>query len=77
MEIEKAEEVDYVKVVDAVKRIAATGKKLSLSGLSQRAVVVLLADLTGVSRPIIAKVLAGLNDFERWALVQQKKAQSK
>jgi hypothetical protein len=64
---------DAGKLADAVKKLAAAVEQLSDSGLSRRALVVLLADATKVSPRDINDVLNGLDSLGELYLEKAKK----
>lgn len=64
---------DAVRLADAVKKIATAAEQLTDSGLSRRALVVLLADATKVSPRDINDVLNGLDSLGDLYLDKAKK----
>lgn len=69
-EAEKIEqaEIEVVELGEALLRVADAGKKLLESGLTERAVVVLLHDYTGVSKTeikVILNALPNLGDYTK------------
>ena len=64
---------DAAKLAEAVKKIAAAAEQLAESGLSRRALVVLLADATKVSPRDINDVLNGLDSLGDLYLDRGKK----
>jgi hypothetical protein len=63
---------DYMKVAEAVKRMRDVGKALSASGLSQRAVTVLLQDATGLTKKDILAVLNAIDNIPKFYLAPTK-----
>jgi len=51
-------------LAEAIVRISAGIKHLQATGLNERGIIVLLADRTGYSKTICAKMLGGLADLE-------------
>lgn len=56
---------DPATLAEAIVKISAGLTELTRSGLNQRAIVVLLADLTHVGKRDIECVLAGLRDLAK------------
>lgn len=63
---------DYAKVAQAIQRVGELGKRLSASGLSRRAVLVLLHDATKVPIRDIKLVLDELEALADWALTKAR-----
>lgn len=63
---------DAKRLAEAVKKIEKSMKELNESGLNRKAIVVLLADSTGVSRRDINAVLNGLETLGQEYLERSK-----
>lgn len=59
---------DWTEIAKAVRATAAMAKKMTASGLSQRAIVLLIQDATRVSQRDIIAVLNALPKLADWAL---------
>lgn len=59
---------DFQRIAAAIRDAADIGKRLKACGLSERAVIVLLADITNVNKSDIRFVLNGLAMLGRHAL---------
>lgn len=70
--IPEIEPADAKRLAEAVRKIEKAAKELSESGLNRKAIVVLLADSTGVSRRDINAVLNGLESLAAEYLEQSK-----
>lgn len=57
----KQDETPDENLAEAIKKISAGMEKLTKSGLTRKAVVILLKDTTGVGKKEIEKVLTGLS----------------
>lgn len=63
---EKPEEEIPVEVLAThIAKLAEVGKQLKESRLSQRAIVLLLNDATGIGKPAIAQILEAIPDLKR------------
>lgn len=58
-------------LADAIRKISSGMEKLTRSGLTRKAVVVLLKDATGVGKKEIEKVLTGLGTLAQKYTVPQ------
>jgi hypothetical protein len=63
---------EIARVVESIRAIGDAGQRIAKSGLSDRAVRVLLADITGLPLSTIKKVLDGLVVLPSVALAQRK-----
>lgn len=52
-------------LASSIKKIAESFKRMRKAGLSDRAIVVLLHDASGVGKPAIKDVLMGLDSLEK------------
>lgn len=59
------EEIPFEVMAQSIKNLAELGKKIKASKLSQRAVLVLLRDMTGESMETIRKILDSLPELEK------------
>lgn len=59
---------DFKQIAEGIARLGDTAKALRASGLSRKAVVVLLKHSTGMSAKDITNVLDNLEDLKRWCL---------
>jgi len=64
---------DARRLAEAVKRIDKGMKEIAQAGLNRKALVVLLADITGVSKRDINEVLNGLEVLGREYLAHQER----
>jgi hypothetical protein len=64
---------DYERIAQSVQRISDVGRSLAESGLSRRAVLVLLHDATNVSMRDLKCVLDALPNMATWYLEKAKK----
>ena len=64
-EIEALEEIDWTVFADRIRALAALGERMKRSGLNWRAQVILLHDMTGVSKRNIRKILEALPELAK------------
>lgn len=67
---------DYERIARSINRAGEVGKRLTASGLSRRAVVVLLHDATGVPMKDIRCVLDSLETLASWCLASKRKGEA-
>lgn len=60
-------------IAQSIKRIADGFQRMKKSGLSERAIVVLLHDASGVGKPAIKDVLYALGSLEKMYLTKKEK----
>lgn len=61
---------DFRRIAESIQKIADTGRALHASGLSRRALVVLLADATGLRRGDIGLILDALPKLRTYFLTK-------
>ena len=59
-------------LAQSIKKISDSFKRMKAAGLSDRAIVVLLHDASGIGKPAIKCILAAMEDLERLYLKKAK-----
>lgn len=65
-------EVPAEIIAQSIKRIADSTRRMRGSGLTQRAILALLKDATGMNKSEIERVLTGLESLEKLYLTKPK-----
>lgn len=67
------QQIDYEKIAAKIREIGELGKRIEKSGLSRRAAVLLLHDMTGVGKPDCRAILDALPNLPKFFLAQVPK----
>lgn len=70
---EGAPEVEAEVIAQSIKKVADSVRRLRGSGLTERAIIVLLRDASGVAKGEIEQVLRGLDKLEKLYLTPTKR----
>jgi len=69
------EEVPAQVLASAILEVSEGFKKMKRAGLTERAIVLLLHDASGVGKPMVRAVLDGLDSLERLYLMPRLKGE--